>query len=275
MSKASNIIRSFVAGAGCLAVVSIAATKLIDARNGSGIAAESSRNGQSLYERHVKRPLDFACSLVALMGLSPIMGVTALLVRAKLGSPVIFRQKRPGIRGEIFEIYKFRSMTDERDENGELLPDEVRLTSFGRRLRETSLDELPELINILKGDMAVVGPRPQLVRDLVFMSAEQKRRQSVLPGLTGLAQVKGRNDISWDEKLSWDIAYLNDISFVNDLKIIYETFKKAVLVNEGVSDGVHATALDYGEALLAEGRIDEGTFNEKMVLAKEMLDGGQ
>lgn len=271
MGKASSIFKTLTLGAGALAAGSVIATKLIDARSRQSVQ-KGARRPQSMYEKHVKRPLDFACSLVALVGLSPVMGITALLVRKNLGSPVIFRQKRPGIDGRIFEIYKFRSMTDERDEDGNLLPDDVRLTGFGKKLRETSLDELPELVNILKGDMAVVGPRPQLVRDLVFMNPEQVRRQEVLPGLTGLAQVRGRNGISWDEKLRWDIAYLEDISLANDVRIIVDTLKTAIIANEGISDGVHATALDYGEDLLAQGRIDQRDFEEKMKLAEEMLD---
>ncbi len=150
-----------------------------------------------LYRDYIKRFLDIVLSAGAIIVLSPVMAVTAVLVRVKLGSPVIFKQKRPGKDERIFEMYKFRSMTDARDENGELLPDEVRLTSFGKKLRASSLDELPELFNILKGDMSVVGPRPQLVRDMVFMTEEQRRRHSVRPGLTGLAQVNGRNIIDW------------------------------------------------------------------------------
>lgn len=271
MRKPTSILKVLAIGAGSLAAGSVIATKLIDARSGQG-SRKGARRPQSMYEKHVKRPLDFVCSLIALVGLSPVMGITAFLVRKNLGSPIIFKQERPGIDGKIFEIYKFRSMTDERDEDGNLLPDDVRLTRFGKKLRETSLDELPELVNILKGDMAVVGPRPQLVRDLVFMNPEQARRQEVLPGLTGLAQVKGRNEISWDEKLRWDIAYLENISFANDARIIADTLKTAIFASEGISDGVHATALDYGEDLLEQGRIDQQDFDEKIKLAKEMLD---
>lgn len=148
---------------------------------------------QGFYERYIKRPQDFLCALLALFFLSPVLLVTAVLVRIKLGSPVIFKQKRPGKDEKIFTLYKFRTMTDKKDKDGNLLPDEVRLTSFGKKLRATSLDELPELFNILKGDMAVVGPRPLLVRDMVFMTTKQRKRHSVRPGLTGLAQVNGRN----------------------------------------------------------------------------------
>ena len=172
------------------------------------------------YEKYVKRPQDFCCALVALIVLSPVLAVTAYLVKKKLGSPVIFRQKRPGLNGKIFEMWKFRTMTDARDEVGNLLPDEVRLTDFGKKLRSTSLDELPELVNILKGDMAVVGPRPQLVKDMVFFDKKIFMRQFVRPGLTGLAQVSGRNAISWNEKFNYDLKYISDITFFNDFKII-------------------------------------------------------
>ena len=151
-----------------------------------------------IYRKYFKRPMDIILSLIALIVLSPILLIVALLVRIKLGSPVIFKQQRPGLNEKIFTMYKFRTMTDERDENGELLSDSIRLTKFGRLLRASSLDELPELFNILKGDMSIVGPRPQLVRDMVFMTKEQRQRHSVLPGLTGWAQVNGRNDVSWE-----------------------------------------------------------------------------
>ncbi|MDO5121988.1 MAG: sugar transferase, partial [Erysipelotrichaceae bacterium] len=158
-----------------------------------------------MYDRVIKRILDIIISLAVILVLSPVYLITALLVRVKLGSPVLFSQLRPGYHEKIFRMYKFRSMTDERDENGKLLPDEVRLTPFGAKLRSTSLDELPEMFNILKGDMSIVGPRPQLVRDIVFMTDEQRRRADVRPGLTGLAQISGRNAISWEKKLAYDL----------------------------------------------------------------------
>ncbi len=198
------------------------------------------RRKRGIYEKYIKRLLDFLLSLTALIILSPILLVTAVLVRMKLGSPVLFRQLRPGKDEKIFRMYKFRSMTDERDENGELLPDEVRLTSFGRKLRATSLDELPELINIVKGDMSIVGPRPLLVRYLELYNERQKRRHEVRPGFTGLAQVNGRNSISWEEKFEWDVTYVESVSFLQDLKIVVQTVK-TVVMHEGISSGTSET----------------------------------
>lgn len=196
------------------------------------------------YEKYIKRPQDFLCALAATVVLSPVMGVTALLVRAKLGSPVLFAQDRPGKDGKIFKLYKFRSMTDARDENGELLPDEIRLTSFGKKLRATSLDELPELFNILKGDMAVVGPRPLLVRYLDRYNEHQARRHEVRPGFTGLAQVNGRNAISWEDKFDLDVKYVDHITFVDDWRIIFQTVK-TVLKHEGISAMGEATMSEF------------------------------
>ena len=175
---------------------------------------------QGIYARSIKRKLDILLAGGALVALSPVMAVTAWQVRKKLGSPVLFTQLRPGKDEKIFKMYKFRTMTDERDAKGNLLPDEQRLTEFGKFLRESSLDELPELFNILKGDMSIVGPRPQLVRDMVFMTKEQRRRHKVAQGLTGLAQVSGRNNISWEEKLTYDQEYVKHITFLGDLRII-------------------------------------------------------
>ncbi len=187
-----------------------------------------------LYERFIKRPLDAFLSVGALIVFSPILVVTAILVRIKLGSPVLFCQERPGKDEKIFRLYKFRTMTDERDENGELLPDEVRLTKFGRILRSTSLDELPELINIIKGDMSVIGPRPLLVSYLPYYTEEERHRHDVRPGLSGLAQVHGRNCVTWDEKFSWDLKYVKKITFLQDVKIVLDTVKKAFIKVEGV-----------------------------------------
>ena len=197
-----------------------------------------------LYERTIKRPMDFMCALLALIVLSPIMLVVALLVRIKLGSPIIFAQERPGKNEKIFKLYKFRSMNDKRDEKGDLLPDEVRLTSFGKKLRSTSLDELPELINILKGDMAVVGPRPLLVRYLERYNEYQARRHEVRPGFTGLAQVNGRNAISWEDKFDWDVKYVDKITFVGDWKIIFKTIG-TVIKREGISGGETVTMSEF------------------------------
>ena len=183
---------------------------------------------RGIYAHCIKRILDILLSGLALIALSPVLLVVAVLVRVKLGSPVIFCQMRPGRNEKIFKMYKFRSMTDARDEKGELLPDDVRLTKFGKALRATSLDELPELWNIFKGDMSIVGPRPQLVRDMVFMTQEQRRRHTALPGLTGLAQVNGRNAISWEDKLQTDLRYVEHITFVGDVKIIAQTVKKVM-----------------------------------------------
>ena len=176
-----------------------------------------------MYRYFFKRLLDFVLSLLSIIVLSPVLLITALLVRSKLGSPVIFKQERPGKNEKIFTLYKFRTMTDEKDEEGNLLPDEIRLTRFGKLLRSTSLDELPELFNILKGDMSIVGPRPLLVSYLPYYTEKEKHRHDVRPGLTGLAQVKGRNYIAWDERFKIDVEYVENLSFVLDIKIIFET----------------------------------------------------
>lgn len=199
---------------------------------------------KGFYEKYIKRPQDFICALLALIVLSPVMAVTAVLVRIKIGSPVLFKQERPGINGKIFKLYKFRTMNDARDADGNLLPDEKRLIAFGKTLRSTSLDELPELFNILKGDMSVVGPRPLLVRYLSRYNSFQARRHEVRPGFTGLAQVRGRNAISWDEKFSWDVKYVDSITFLGDWKIIFMTIK-TVLKREGISSGTSVTMEEF------------------------------
>ena len=193
-----------------------------------------------VYKKYIKRLLDVVLSLCAIVVLSPIYIVLAILVRIKLGSPVLFHQDRPGKDGRIFHMYKFRSMTDERDEKGELLPDEVRLTGFGKKLRATSLDELPELFCILKGDMSLVGPRPLLVQYLPLYNERQKHRHDVLPGLTGWAQVNGRNALTWKEKFEYDVEYTEKVSFLMDLKIILMTVRN-VLKKEGISPEGSAT----------------------------------
>ena len=199
---------------------------------------------KGFYEKYIKRPQDFLCASVALVVLSPVIGITAILVKKKLGSPVIFSQDRPGLDGKTFRLYKFRTMTDERDENGNLLPDEDRLPPFGMKLRSTSLDELPELINIWKGDMSVVGPRPLLVRYLSRYNAHQARRHEVRPGFTGLAQVHGRNAISWEEKFDLDVKYVDNVSFLGDWKIIFQTLI-TVLKREGVSSATSVTMEEF------------------------------
>ncbi len=226
---------------------------------------------KGIYEKYIKRFLDFILSLIAIIILSPVLLIVAILVRFKLGSPVLFTQDRPGKDEKIFKMYKFRSMTDDRDENGELLPDDVRLTSFGKKLRSTSLDELPELFNILKGDMSIVGPRPQLVRDMVFMTEEQNRRHSVRQGLTGLAQVNGRNNISWEEKLEYDIEYIDSISFISDIKIIFNTILKVVKKDDIATEGME-TAEDLGDYLLRTGKISNLEYTEKQSEAKRLVN---
>lgn len=193
-----------------------------------------------IYQKYIKRLQDFVCALLATIVLSPVMLIIVILVRVKLGSPVIFKQERPGLDGKVFKLYKFRTMTDARDKDGNLLSDEVRLTAFGKKLRATSLDELPELINILKGDMSVVGPRPLLVQYLPLYNERQRRRHEVRPGFTGLAQVNGRNAISWEEKFEYDVQYVDSITFLGDWKIIFQTVK-TVLSHDGISSDTSVT----------------------------------
>ena len=210
------------------------------------VLVESNMSGhkKGFYEKFVKRPQDFLCALAAIIVLSPVMLITAILVRTKLGSPVIFKQERPGLNGKVFMLYKFRTMTDKKDAEGNLLPDEVRLTGFGKKLRSTSLDELPELFNILKGDMAVVGPRPLLVRYLSRYNAHQARRHEVRPGFTGYAQVNGRNSITWEDKFDKDVYYVDHVTFLGDWKIIFQTVG-TVLKREGISSDTSATMEEF------------------------------
>lgn len=229
------------------------------------------------YERYVKRAIDVACASAAIVVFSPLYLGVAVLVKLKLGSPVLFTQDRPGLVDEdgketIFKMYKFRTMTDERDENGELLPDDVRLTKFGAWLRNTSLDELPEAFNILNGTMSVIGPRPQLVRDMVFMSPEQRQRHTSKPGLSGLAQVNGRNAISWEDKIGWDLKYIKKISLVEDVKIILSTVKKAFIKQEGITQDDMVTAEDYGDYLLRTEKVQKKEYDEKQKEAKMILN---
>ena len=229
------------------------------------------------YEKYVKRAIDIVCASAAIICFSPLYVGVAILVRFKLGSPVLFTQDRPGLIGEdgketIFKMYKFRTMTDERDENGDLLPDEVRLTSFGKWLRSTSLDELPEAFNILNGTLSVCGPRPQLVRDLTFMTKEQRMRHTAKPGLSGLAQVNGRNAIKWEDKLDWDLKYIENVSLLEDLGIILKTVKTAFIKQEGITDGDMATAEDFGDYLLNNGKVSQEDYNNKQMEAKKILN---
>lgn len=229
---------------------------------------------QGIYERYIKRLLDIICALAALIVFGWLYIIVAVLVRVKLGSPVLFTQPRPGKDEKIFKLYKFRTMTDARDENGKLLPDDVRLTKFGKALRSTSLDELPEAFNILKGDMSVIGPRPQLVRDMVFMTPEQRLRHTVRPGLSGLAQTRGRNALSWDGKLETDLEYIQHVTFLGDLKIIFDTVKQVFFRQKGLEnsdvDEVEITD-DFGDYLLKAGRVGMEEYVEKQAEAREML----
>ena len=229
---------------------------------------------QGIYARYIKRILDVLLSGCALVVLSPVLLIVAVLVRTRLGSPVIFCQPRPGKDEKIFKMYKFRSMTDARNENGELLPDEVRLTRFGRTLRSTSLDELPELWNIFKGDMSIVGPRPQLVRDMVFMTPEQRLRHTVMPGLTGLAQVSGRNAISWEDKLATDLRYIRRITFLGDVKIVLLTVKKVFCREDISADGMD-TAEDLGDYLLRTAQVSQEAYQKLQAEGRELLTGVQ
>ncbi|UWO27041.1 sugar transferase [Marvinbryantia formatexigens DSM 14469] len=224
--------------------------------------------------------MDIICSLAAIIVFSWLYLIIAVLVRVKLGSPVLFKQPRPGKidpktgREKIFFMYKFRSMSNERDENGNLLPDDIRLGKFGRALRATSLDELPEAFNILKGDMSIIGPRPQLVRDMVFMTDEQRMRHTAKPGLSGLAQTRGRNALSWDAKLATDLEYIENISFLGDVKIIINTVKQVFFKERGIEGGtvdeVDITD-DLGDYLLKVGRVSKKEYDAKQAEARELL----
>lgn len=234
---------------------------------------------RGIYEKYIKRLLDIVCSLLALVSFGWLYLLVFILVKIKLGNPALFKQPRPGMinpntgKERIFNMYKFRTMTDQRDEQGNLLSDELRLTPFGSWLRATSLDELPEVFNILKGDMSIVGPRPQLVRDMVFMTDEQRMRHTAKPGLSGLAQVNGRNAICWEEKLDWDLKYIENISFFKDLKIIFMTVGKAFVKREGITEEKMATAEDFGDYLLRSHGVSKEIYEEKQKAAKRIIEG--
>ena len=224
-----------------------------------------------MYAKCFKRVLDFTLSLMALIVLSPVLLVLTVLGAIKMKGNPFFTQSRPGKDEKIFKLIKFRTMTCETDENGALLPDEQRLTRYGQILRSTSLDELPELINILKGDMSIVGPRPQLVRDMVFMTPGQRVRHSVRPGLTGLAQVSGRNNITWEEKFQYDLQYINNgITLWNDIKIIFMTVGKVFSREDTVREGT-VSDMDFGDYLLQKGEVTKEIYTERQKEAKELL----
>lgn len=224
-----------------------------------------------MYARCFKRVADFTLSLLALLVLSPVLLILVILGAVKMKGNPFFTQSRPGKGGKLFKLIKFRSMTCEKNADGKLLPDEKRLTGYGKLLRSTSLDELPELINILTGDMSVVGPRPQLVRDMVFMTAEQRRRHDVRPGLTGLAQVNGRNNITWEQKIAYDLQYIDGgITFIGDVKIIFKTIGKVLKRSDTVREGTESD-MDFGDWLMMEGKVDQQTYDAKQKEARELL----
>ena len=224
-----------------------------------------------MYAKFLKRLFDFLLALIGLLVLSPVLLILMVLGAVKMKGNPFFTQARPGKNEKIFKLIKFRSMTCEKDGQGNLLPDEKRLTKYGKLLRSTSLDELPELFNILKGDMSIVGPRPQLVRDMVFMTPEQRVRHSVRPGLTGLAQVSGRNNITWEEKFAYDLQYINGgITLRNDLKIIFMTVKKVFRREDTVREGT-VSDMDFGDWLLQKGEVTSEAYEERQKEAKELL----
>jgi len=228
-----------------------------------------------MYARYFKRPLDFILSLAAILVLSPVLLVLTVVGAVTMGGNPFFVQPRPGKKDrngqeKIFRLIKFRSMSNRKDKEGNLLPDDQRLTKYGKFIRSTSLDELPELFNILKGDMSIVGPRPQLVRDMVFMTPEQRNRHNVRQGLTGLAQCNGRNGISWEKKFEYDLLYIDNITFLGDVKIILKTVK-SVFIREGITEENMATAEDLGDYLLRIGAVDLQTYQSKLVQASACL----
>ena len=223
-----------------------------------------------MYARYLKRWMDVVLSLCALIALLPVLLILTILGAVTMKGNPFFTQIRPGKDEKLFRLIKFRSMTCEKDQHGNLLPDEQRLTRYGKLLRSTSLDELPELINILKGDMSIVGPRPQLVRDMVFMTNEQRRRHSVRQGLTGLAQCNGRNGISWDKKLEYDLQYVENITFWGDVMILLKTVK-SVFNREGITQEDMATAADFGDYLLACGKVTPAEYRRKMEIAENLM----
>lgn len=224
------------------------------------------------YYPFFKRVCDIICALAVFIFLWPLYLVMAILVKSKLGSPIYFKQVRPGKDGKLFTMYKFRSMSDKKDENGNLLPDGERLTKFGKWLRKTSLDEMPEAINIFKGDMSVIGPRPFLVKDYVFFDEVTMKRQSVKPGLSGLAQVNGRNGISWEDKFKYDLQYIQKISFWKDLKIVFKSIFKSFVKKDNINREGFDTDEDYGDYLLRETKIEKKYYLQQITVANKMIE---
>lgn len=224
-----------------------------------------------MYSRFFKRPIDFFCALAAICVLSPLLLLLTVVGAVKMKGNPFFTQPRPGKDEKIFKLVKFRSMTNERDATGKLLPDDVRLNAYGKFLRSTSLDELPELFNILKGDMAVIGPRPQLVRDMVFMTPEQRKRHTVRQGLSGLAQINGRNAVTWETKIAYDLEYIKKITFMGDVKIILTTLNKAFIKRSDITEENCDTATDLGDYLLASGRITREEYDRGQEEAKKLI----
>lgn len=278
MRKNRNYVIAAIFGA-IVAVVAL----VINCRKNKGLFKatynESPLRRIGFYERYIKRIFDIVCSILAISVFWWLYAIIAILVRVRLGSPILFTQYRPGKidpktgREKIFKMYKFRTMTDKRDNSGELLPDDFRITKFGAWLRSTSLDELPEVISILNGDMSVIGPRPQLIKDMVFMSNKQRMRHTAKPGLSGLAQIMGRNAISWDKKLKYDLHYLSHISFRNDLFILIKTVLKAFISKEGITEEGKVTATDYGDYLLLNNRISKTEYDKRQKKAERILEG--
>lgn len=224
-----------------------------------------------MYANCFKRLIDFFCALAAIICLSPVLVALTILGAIKMGGNPFFTQPRPGKDERVFKLVKFRTMTNAKDKDGKLLPDDVRLTKYGKFLRSTSLDELPELFNILKGDMAVIGPRPQLVRDMVFMTPEQRKRHTVRQGLSGLAQISGRNAITWEAKIDYDLEYIKKITFMGDVKIILTTLNKAFIKRSDITEENCDTATDLGDYLLASGRLTQAQYDEGQALAKKLI----
>ena len=224
-----------------------------------------------MYPRFFKRVIDFLCALAAICCLSPLLVFLTVVGAYKMKGNPFFTQPRPGKDEKIFKLVKFRTMTNEKDANGKLLPDDVRLTAYGKFLRSTSLDELPELFNILKGDMAVIGPRPQLVRDMVFMTPEQRKRHTVRQGLSGLAQINGRNAVTWETKIAYDLEYIKKITFLGDVKIILTTLNKAFIKRSDITEENCDTATDLGDYLLTSGRITREEYDRGQEEAKKLI----